>query len=1080
MARQNIDYTTSALNPPNAPVDDDLDTGTTTDDAVRPIADGEPAQGAVFKRPSENLRTRTEIIREELNQLKFMSDADKAMLLTSTGDITWNGVGTGTFVPTQPLILKPFLAPDSSTMSRLVICAITQAQITIRTKVTGITGQRRAYNGANDITIDFQPVSVGTGAIIVTTTGDGNRVHVQYDSNAVTYTTAAADSLTGFCQQFNLSAVAVSLGLEAVYEGNGTPPEVGFPTPPSFVAASKLDTYISAPEKATRYMSGATDAEKHIIPAGNFATFFSADGGTLNKLIEGDVLCVWYDALVDDPPSTYGGRRQSLSEPPESPSSTIPAASLFLLRRFPARLPGALPIATVINGQLIFISGRVFNVGETGPLVSSGASYQGSTPNAWADATTIAAGTFESAVDAIVAALGPYTGTTGAHKIGMQVITGPGPATFSTPAGPLDTVIVNTVNEMNTKAGLALANTFTQNNIFTTATVNGTSITANGDGTGSGVTGNSGTTAGARVGVRGVTQAEGGIGVRGSVLGSVVDGTGVTGVGKGVGCGVDGSAPTIGVKGAGTGGNGFGVDGTGGGSGSGVKGTGGAAGQGGQFEAGGGTAVGVSGQGSTTGAGVSGMGGASSGPGVDGLGGGPNGSGVKGTGTGTGAGLLGLSSGASSPTIASEGVFGQGTAATTGVKGVGGATGGTGVEGRGGLTSGNSKGVEGFGGPGTTGGIGVSGEGGAGGGGPGTGGTGVRGKGGTPNGVGGLFEGVGTGDGIKATAPGSGVGVRAESSGSSAAVSGLALGTGPGGNFQASSGNAVAASATTGGDGVSAFGRYGVLGMGSDAYAGVRGEGGGTTSVGVSGVGAVGGGAGVKGEGNVATDAVGVLGIGSGTEPGLLGQGGTSNGHGVFSQPSGAGKGFVVNGTTAVPLAYSGTRAHAAHIDALQYKWVLSSGTTLRYFPPGSGSTAIALGAGASTTIQMWTSFRLPLGALITDVTAILTHAGSTGGAAAASMMVRKYAINVDGTPYTSAKVLSGAPATQALVLDTAAHVGEFVPTSLTGTTADKTVNTIYEFFGVELVLVGGAGGYCDTNLVAVSYNHSDIVPNTI
>lgn len=508
MSRQHVDYTTSALNPPNAPTDDGLDTGSTDAAAIRPVADGQPAQAAVLKRPSENLRTRTEKIRDELEKLKYLSDADRALLLTSPGDITWNGQGPGafplgTFQLSSPndMTLRSFLAPATSIASRLVICDNTAAMITIRTKQGALVAPR-AYSGANDISIDFQPVTPGTGAIVVTVTGEpANNVHVQFDDHVTSGTTVNQINANSFLYQFNNSVVATTLGLEAVIEGGGTPVEVGYPVNPfTVVAAEMIWQHILAPEKATRYMSGAVDAEKHAVAFSQFVTFFA---DPLNAMIDGDTLCISYDDLVMSP--TDGGRRQSIAAPPES-NAAVPSGNLFLLRRFPDRLPLALPLCTVADGKLIFISGRVYNSGESGPLVSSGSSYQGSpaNPNSWADNTGVAQGgppiSFEAALDTIIQTLGAITNPSGAHKVGIPAISGsPISTTAGGVHGAISSIVTGTnahiatlagaggaaivgntaagniasatvqaaLNELDSeKAGLALANTFTAANTF--------------------------------------------------------------------------------------------------------------------------------------------------------------------------------------------------------------------------------------------------------------------------------------------------------------------------------------------------------------------------------------------------------------------------------------------------------------------------------------------------------------------------------------------------------------------------------------------------------------------------------------
>lgn len=158
-----------------------------------------------------------------------------------------------------------------------------------------------------------------------------------------------------------------------------------------------------------------------------------------------------------------------------------------------------------------------------------------------------------------------------------------------------------------------------------------------------------------------------GIGMQG--IGGADNANGVVGLGTGTGTGVFGTGGAtngIGVQGQGTG-TGFGGYFTGGGvgfGGHGVVGIGGAfEGYGGRFtgsaggkgvfaESGvGSNEVGVDGYGDGLGAGVQGSGGGTSGPGVYGLGGAPNGRGVEGKGTGTGTGVVGLSSASTASSV---------------------------------------------------------------------------------------------------------------------------------------------------------------------------------------------------------------------------------------------------------------------------------------------------------------------------------------------------------------------------------------------------------------------------------------------
>lgn len=422
MSTQYIDFETTG------------DTGQNSSDSIQPVTDGEAATAAVFTRPSENLRVRTETLKSQVEQLKYLSDADRALLLTSSGDIAWAGLPTGTFTATSDVTLKPFLAPATSTPAKVTFTLEGSKTITFTSSTAGVTGRPRAYNGANELSVQFVGVDSATLASAIEGIPN-NKFVVTYNSNAVTGTTS--DDL-----QLFLSSGLPATQLAALK---------------MVVTFSSTDTTVITPPSTEQRLSGAADAEKHVIAPSAFTAFFSSP---TNVLTEGDVLCVWYDDLVLP---SGGGRRQSIGEAPENipplDGSTVSSSSLFLLRLYPERLPGALPIATVQNGKLIFINNRAYGAGETGALVPGGATYQGSAPNAFADGATLPASTFEAALDSIVALLGTTSSPTGAEKIGIQAITGVGAAagTFSTTAGGVKNAIGQVLAGANAHINLATA-----------------------------------------------------------------------------------------------------------------------------------------------------------------------------------------------------------------------------------------------------------------------------------------------------------------------------------------------------------------------------------------------------------------------------------------------------------------------------------------------------------------------------------------------------------------------------------------------------------------------------------------------
>jgi hypothetical protein len=383
------------------------DTGENASDAIRPVVDGENAAEAVFQRPSENLRKRTEIIRNRLEDLAYLDDADRAMMLTGAGNVTWNGVQTsgfptkGNFTISSDLIIRPFLSTITSTPAK-----VTQNNVKFST-ITATVGSidpPRAYSGANKITIKVTGAS--GGPLSVTIDGEPvDNVHITVNTHATTGTTRQqlVDYLTA-----HIDALAFrNLGLTAsVVTGGST-------------------VFLTDPTGFQVTLSGAVDAEKHIITSGGLSAFFSVTDSSQtvgtqdyypNRMREGDTLCIWYDTLIDE---TYGGRRQSLTDLPEDSANVD--ANLFLLRNNPERLSLAIPVATAQGGKLLFSNNILLADGASAPIdgsviqAASLVTYAGGP--AWKDGTTNPATDVESQLDKIVTDL---VGALGAKKIGVS------------------------------------------------------------------------------------------------------------------------------------------------------------------------------------------------------------------------------------------------------------------------------------------------------------------------------------------------------------------------------------------------------------------------------------------------------------------------------------------------------------------------------------------------------------------------------------------------------------------------------------------------------------------------------------
>lgn len=353
-----------------------------------------------------------------------------------------------------------------------------------------------------------------------------------------------------------------------------------------------------------------------------------------------------------------------------------------------------------------------------------------------------------------------------------------------------------------------------------------------------------------------------------------------------------------------------------------------------------------------------------------------------------------------------------------------------------------------------------------------TSGSGVRGTGGGPNGVGVVGTGLGTGAGV---------------SGTGGATSGIGV-TGTG---------------TASGSGVQGTGgptdAFGVNGLGGRRGAGLRGVGGNTTGLWPSLVRLDGAGVtGIAGTTDSPVGTVGVYGEGSATGSGVLGvatagvgvegsattgtgvSGNSSDSYGgVFSSNSVAGEAIYtssagaairINGNTSAPARYDTARTMTLFKTGNEMVASVVAGTFLY---GGASVSNTSAGVGVSGNVNLFSSFRLPLGAVITGVSVLCDHSGSA--TATFNLACRKFSLNgVPPTPWNTANVLTGAVFTT-IGISASALVGELVAASLNATVSNRTVNNTGEFFSFNFNLTTGAGGSAAVQALVVTYDMTDV-----
>jgi len=385
--RQFIDYTSAS--------DDNQNDA----ESIEPVLNGEnviAGVGGVVNRPAENLRERSEVIRGVLEDLRYLADADRQLMLGGPGLVTWPGppawVG-GTGIPTisDNLWIVPALTPGEAGNTPPVASAYGTLQLdSIEVPDGGIlcTSMRRSYSGGDQISVKV----IADAAFSVELLADKRTIIV----------TAIAGTTTLLEVKDAINALVDSEGqfVAATYYGAGA------------------DAHVIVAPQTKQFVAGNYDGEAHLITKANFDAFFAVGAGA-NALSDGDSLCIWFEYLIDPgTPATKGGRRQSI---PENTNTTVLEGAFFNSRLHPERLVNALPVAKVLNNNLIWLNGVAIPPGAVDYSPVSETAW-GPGP-AWFDATTNPATTVGLQVSKIITDLGTAAGT-GAAKIGAPIVAG--------------------------------------------------------------------------------------------------------------------------------------------------------------------------------------------------------------------------------------------------------------------------------------------------------------------------------------------------------------------------------------------------------------------------------------------------------------------------------------------------------------------------------------------------------------------------------------------------------------------------------------------------------------------------------
>lgn len=442
------------------------DDGEDTDLSVQPInyaGTSEFNDPAVLNRVFQNLRRRTEVLRGEVRDLKYLSDYDRGMLIWSDSTVQLVTSGSGCALVINNLLnLSPAQAPGIHSGGRThgaqLFVGNSPYSGTLGTNDLSIvassdtTGQRGYADGtsmadagvlsvgSNNITFELagEDRAGGGSSIRATVTGSPRRhIRVSYGTQAPGVT--LAQLVTAINNDATLFGTEGSFGLRHMVRASTTSP----------------GTTTTLPDVSRTKLKGGYDSEAYTVSQAQAAAFF---GISENVLAVGDGLAIGFPAgLVESGSEAQvggvwqylGGRRQSLVDAPTDrvggSTLNIGGAStygnLFNTARQPELIPGSIPIGRMTEVGFVFIDGTTLAVDAPAIYISE---------------SFITVARIVSAISTLRSDLAATTGTTGASRVGYggsdtwnSATEDDGTDTLALPAGPVEAALDAVVTQLS-------------------------------------------------------------------------------------------------------------------------------------------------------------------------------------------------------------------------------------------------------------------------------------------------------------------------------------------------------------------------------------------------------------------------------------------------------------------------------------------------------------------------------------------------------------------------------------------------------------------------------------------------------
>lgn len=342
--------------------------------SILPVSDGEPASQLILRRPTENVRSRSEILREYLQEHMLLQEMTPMLYTALPGatPVSFAGVypaNTGIFTIPIDLVVMHMSTPGTSVAFPFI--QSTQARLAVGTFASNelvFTSVNKQYQGSTFPVADPNGIAVeivaGSSLTVTTNGATGNKNHIYI--TIVSGTTTCTDVINAVTASAPANTL-VTVTLGAGSTGTNPAPLWG---PPQWAGDYSL-----------RFLKGGCPAVLHTISPANLALFFT---DVNNRIMEGDTIGIYYDKTVDK--TSTGGRLQST---PENINYSLGPGSLFNSRREPWKLPNSIPICKCVTpSTLLFADGSFIEAGFPAALGSPDSLFMQNVVWGLVDATT--------------------------------------------------------------------------------------------------------------------------------------------------------------------------------------------------------------------------------------------------------------------------------------------------------------------------------------------------------------------------------------------------------------------------------------------------------------------------------------------------------------------------------------------------------------------------------------------------------------------------------------------------------------------------------------------------------------------